>query len=150
MTDDIRTMEHEVVDQCHRSFRVWRRPHSAIVCGVLRHPGQELRDFWAPGVPDASLLNLWRVFNKFKRGAAQAVRCANDSDVIEYDRFPENAQVLDETLDMFRWALTYGRLAAGFIAWTRKAMHADLTQTDKCPSVRERSPQGRKKYPRTA
>ena len=81
MTDDIRTIEYEVVDQYHRSLRVWRRPQSAIIRGVLRHLGQMPRDFWPPGVPDASLLNLWWVFNEFMRAAAQAVRWAHEPEI---------------------------------------------------------------------
>src|SRR5216683_1679932 len=126
---DLRTIEREVVDQHHRSLRMWTRPQSAIVWGVLRHLGQVPREFQSPGAPDAQLVDLWRVFDEFKRGAAQAVRWAAESEAIEYDWLPENEQILDETMELLNWAADYARLAAYFIAWTRKAINADLDTT---------------------
>lgn len=123
---DIRTIEREIVDQHHRSLRVWRRPQSAIVWGVLRNLGQLPRDFWSPDVPDTSVINLWRVFNEFQRGAAQAIRWAAQSDATEYDWFPENEQILDETIELLKWAIDYAQLAACFVAWTRKTINAQL------------------------
>ncbi len=123
---DLRTIEREVVDQHHYSLRVWRRPQSAIVWGVLRHLGQVPREFLSPAVPAASLADMWRVFDAFKRAAAQAVRWAAQSVAIEYDWLPENERVLDETMELLDWAKDYGRLAAHFIAWTRKTIKADV------------------------
>ena len=123
---DLRVIEREVVDQHHRSFRVWRRPQSAIVWGAFRVLGQVSREFQSPAAPDASLIDLWRVFDQFKRGAAQVVRWVAESDVMECDWLPENEQILDETLDLLNWAVDYARLAAHFIAWTRKAINADV------------------------
>lgn len=123
---DLRAIEREVIDQHHRSFRVWRRPQSAIVWGVLRHFGQVPRELQSPGAPDASLVDLWRVFDGFQRGAAQVVRWAVESDVAECDWLSENEQILDETLELLDWAADYARLAAHFIAWIRKAINADV------------------------
>jgi hypothetical protein len=126
---DLRTIEREVVDQYHRSLRVWRWPQSAIVWGVLRHLGQVPREFQSPDGPDAPLVDRWRVFNAFKRGVAQAVRWAAESDAMEYDWLSDNEQVLEETMELLAWAADYGRLAACFIAWTRKAINARLDTT---------------------
>jgi hypothetical protein len=123
---DLRTIERELVDQHHRSLSVWRLPQSAVVWGVLRHLGQVPREFQSPGAPDASLVDFWRVFDQFKRGAAQAVRWAAESEATEYDWLPENEQVLEETLELLNWAADYARLAAHFIAWTRKAINAEI------------------------
>src|SRR6266487_4395602 len=109
---DLRTIEREVVDQHHRTLAVWRRPQSAIVWGVLRHLGQVPREFQSPSAPDASLIDLWRVFDQFKRGAAQAVRWAADLEATEYDWLSENELVLDETMELLVWAADYARLAA--------------------------------------
>ena len=119
---DLRVIEREVVDQHHRSFRVWRRPQSAIVWGAFRVLGQVSREFQSPAAPDASLIDLWRVFDQFKRGAAQVVRWVAESDVMECDWLPENEQILDETLDLLNWAVDYARLAC--------ALHRLDTQGD--------------------
>lgn len=129
---DLRTIEREVVDQHHRSFSVWRRPPSSIVWGALRHLGQVAREFQLRGAPDASLVDLWRVFDQFKRGAAQAVRWVAESDETEYDWLPENEQVLDETMELLAWAADYARLAACFIAWSRKAINAHVDTAISC------------------